>query len=80
MTLAPKGRASISLLVTAVCPAGTFDEPGAYRVFPRLDTRTASGRPIGLRTWDDEAEGATPTLLRVRSPRRPTLPARPSLD
>lgn len=79
-TLAPRGRTSISLLLTAVCPSGTFDEPGLYRVIPRIDTRTASGRPLGLRTWDDEAAGTTPLLLRIRSPRRPSLPSRPSLD
>jgi hypothetical protein len=79
-TLGPKGRSQISLLLTAVCPAGTFDEPGAYRVFPRIDTRTASGRAIGLKTWDDEASGRTPMLLRIRTPRRPTVAPRPALD
>jgi hypothetical protein len=79
-TLGPKGRSQVSLLLTAVCPSGTFDEPGAYRVFPRIDTRTASGRPIGLKTWDDEASGRTPMLLRIRTPRRPTVATKPALD
>jgi hypothetical protein len=79
-TIAAKARASQALLLTAMCPADTFDDPGVYRVFPLLDTRGASGRTIGLRTWDAKAEGTKPMLLRVRSERRPQPPPRPSLD
>jgi hypothetical protein len=80
-TLAPKGRASIGVLVNALCPTDTFDEPGIYRVTPTLDTSEASGRAIGLKTWDGEARGRSPLLLRVRSSRRPrTSTTRPALD
>lgn len=79
-TLKPKGRAQVSLLLTAVCPPGTFDDPGTYRVFPRIDTRTASGQSIGLRTWDDEASGKKPMILRIRKPRRETVAPKPTLD
>jgi hypothetical protein len=80
-TIAPKGRASIGVLVNALCPSDTFDEPGVYRVTPTLDTSEASGRPIGLKTWDGEAKARSPMLLRVRSLRRPpTSTTRPALD
>jgi hypothetical protein len=79
-TLAPKGTTSLSLLVDAVCPSDTFDEPGVYRVVPRLDTTNASGRTIGLRTFEGVVEGEKPMLVRVRAPRRPKPPVRPSLD
>jgi hypothetical protein len=80
-TIAPKGRASIGLLVDALCPSDTFAEPGVYRVTPTLDTSEASGRSIGLKTWDGEAKARSPMLLRVRSSRRPpTSTTRPALD
>lgn len=79
-TLGPKGRTSIGLLVDAVCPPDTFDNPGVYRVVPRLDTTNASGRSIGLRTFEGVVEGNRPLLLRVRAPRRPGIAARPALD
>ena len=80
-TLGVKGRASMSLLVTAKCPVDTFDEPGVFRVTAILDTSEASARVVGLKTWDGEATAKVPMLLRVRSQRRPgTPPTRPTLD
>jgi hypothetical protein len=80
-TIGPKGRASMSLLITAKCPADTFDEPGIFRVTAILDTSNASARTIGLKTWDGEATAKVPMLLRVRAQRRPgTSATRPTLD
>lgn len=80
-TIGAKARASLSILVNAVCPADTFDEPGIYRVTAILDTSEASGRPVGLKTWDGEVEAHSPMLLRVRNPRRAETPTtRPVLD
>ena len=80
-TIGTKARASLGVLVSAVCPADTFDEPGVYRVTAVLDTSAASARSIGLKTWDGEAQARSPMLLRVRSPRRPpTSTTRPALD
>lgn len=79
-TLAPKGRATVNVLVDAMCPPDTFDEPGVYRVYPRVDTSSASGRTIGLRTFEGVIEGPKPLLLRVRAPRHPKPPVRPALD
>lgn len=79
-TVGVKGRADTSVLVTAVCPAGTFDEPGIYRVFPRIDTTGASGRALGLKTWEGQATANVPLLLRVRTAKKASVPTRPSLD
>jgi hypothetical protein len=79
-TVAVKGRTDVAVMFSATCPAGTFDEPGLYRVLPRLDTTQASGRAIGLKSWDGVAIGKAPLLVRVRIPRKPGLPPRPTLD
>lgn len=78
-TVPAKGSAQVAVLVTATCPAGTFDDAGIYRVTPRLDTTNASGRPLGMNTWDGVAVGKTPLLVRVRSSRSREL-TRPTLD
>jgi hypothetical protein len=79
-TIGVKGRASMSLLLTAKCPVDTFDEPGIFRVTAILDTSNASARSIGLKTWDGDATARTPMLLRVRASRRPSATTRPALD
>lgn len=80
-TLGLKGKASLTVLLTAMCPSDSFDEAGVYRVTPVLDTTSASGRPIGLKTWDEVAAGRAPMLLRVRAQHRPPpFPPRPALD
>jgi hypothetical protein len=80
VTIAPRRRAQVTMLLASACPAGTFDEPGVYRIVPRLDTTAASGRPLGLKTWDGEIEGSRPLLVRVRRGKPPAEPSRPSLD
>lgn len=80
ITVAAKGKTETSVLFTASCPAGTFDDPGVYRVLPRLDTTGASGRSIGLPTWEGVAVAKTPLLVRVRTPKSPALPPRARLD
>lgn len=80
-TIGVKGRASASVLVSTVCPSDTFDTSGVYRVPPMLDTSGASGRAIGLKTFDGAVSASSPTLVRVRTSRRPpTQAARPTLD
>ena len=80
-TIGVKAKTSATLLVSALCPAGTFDEPGIYRVLPRLDTRGTSGRNVGLKTWDGEVVAKSPALIRVRTPRKSAAPAKkPQLD
>jgi len=79
-TVPAHGKSSIGVLFGVTCPAGTFDEPGLYRVTPKLDLTGASGRSIGLKTWDGAAIARKPLVVRVRNPRRPALPPKPALD
>lgn len=79
-TLKPRGRASLSVLFTAVCPPETFARPGLYQVFAVLDTTQASGRSLGARTWDDKIESATPLVVRVRRAKDASSVPAPTLD
>lgn len=79
-TLGAKAKTAMTVLVSTFCPSDTFDDPGVYRIYPKLDTTGASGRGIGLRTWDDTTEGRMPTLLRVRGRRQTSERPRPTLD
>jgi hypothetical protein len=78
--LGPKQRASITVLLSALCPDGTLKRPGIYLVRARLDTRDASGAGIGLRTFTGEVLAPRATRLRVRTQGGPPRPsARPQL-
>lgn len=79
-TLPPRGRASQTVLLSASCPDGTFDAPGLYRATAILDTSRASGRPIGVKSFDGIVTAKEPTLVRVRAVRRPVPTKRPVLD
>jgi hypothetical protein len=78
-TLAPKAKTSITILPSALCPSGTFDRPGVYEVRPRLDTRLASGKSVGLHTFDDLVVGP-PSLVRIRSSRPNTPQPSPTVE
>ena len=78
-TVPVKGKTQVSVLATTTCPTDTFDQAGVYRIVPKLDTTNASGRTIGLKSWEGVAVGKTPLLVRVRSPRKSEL-SRPILD
>jgi hypothetical protein len=79
-TVPVKGKTETTVLLGAACPAGTFDQPGIYRVAPKLDTTGASGRSLGIETWEGVAVTKTPLVVRVRTARHPALPPRPTLD
>lgn len=79
-TVPASGKLDVTMLLTAACPAGTFDEPGVYRILPKLDTTGASGRALGIATWDGVASAKVPLLLRVRMPRTAVAPSKPTLD
>jgi hypothetical protein len=66
----PHSKASTSVLLASVCPELTFRAPGLYTVYARIDTRRASGRSIGLSTFDGVVAASAPTLVRVRFPTR----------
>jgi hypothetical protein len=79
-TLPPKGKRSITVLLTSLCPGRSFDHPGLYIVRPRLDTRHASGESIGLRTFDGEIVGAEATVMRLHQGRNPQRLPRPTRE
>ena len=80
VTVGAKSHTALSVLFTATCGPGTFNDAGLYRIDARLDTRQASGRAISLKTWDSVATTNEPLLLRVREPRRAGPGRRPQLD
>ncbi len=79
-TVAAKGKLETAVLFTTTCPPGTFNDPGVYRVLPRLDTTGTSARSLGIKTWEGIALAKAPLLVRVRTPRTAALPPRPTLD
>lgn len=79
-TLKPRGRTSLAVLFTTVCPPETFARPGIHRVFAVLDTTQASGRSIGVRTWDGKIESAAPLVVRVRRTKDASAIPAPKLD
>jgi hypothetical protein len=80
-TLPPHARASLSVLVTALCSErNAFALPGLYHVTVNLDTRRASGRSIGVRTFEGLVHGTKPMLLRVHEPLSVRLAPRPTLE
>jgi hypothetical protein len=64
--LAPNQSASITILLSAVCPDDTLRRPGLYLVRAKLDTRRASGASIGVHTFVGTVLAPGTTRLRVR--------------
>ena len=79
-TLHAKARATVSVLLPALCPGNTFDHDGLYVVRPRLDTRGGAAAALGLKAFDGEVIGTTTTLLRIHHGKNPPKPQRPALD
>ena len=68
-TLSPHGKASTSVLLSTICPDATFQSAGLYTVEARIDTRHASGRSIGIDTFDGVVHASDSTLVRIRRDR-----------
>jgi hypothetical protein len=68
-TIPPHGKASTSVLLASICPDATFKSAGVYTVEARIDTRHASGRSIGIETFDGVVHAEDETLVRVRRDR-----------
>jgi len=62
----PHGEVSANVLLSSVCPDEALQSAGLYTVLARLDTRHASGKAIGIDTFDGRVEGVAPTLVRIR--------------
>ena len=70
-TIPPHGKASTEVLLTAICPDGTVDSAGLYTVLASVDTRHASGRSIGIQSFDERVVATRPSLVRIRRDRPP---------
>ena len=74
--LAPKESASITAMLSAVCPDDALKRPGLYFVRATLDTRHASGASIGVHAFVGTVLAASPTRVRVREWGGPPPPTR----
>jgi hypothetical protein len=78
--LAPGGRATRSVLLENVCTGNSLDQGGLFIVRPRLDTRGATGGPIGLHTFDGEVLGTGTVVMRLHRGREAQRAEPPRLD
>ncbi|HLK37010.1 MAG TPA: hypothetical protein VKU41_09700 [Polyangiaceae bacterium] len=74
-TLAPKATTSLNLMLSAYCTGHSLDHPGLLVVRAELDTRAASGKDIGLPSFDGVVDAEAPSLVRLH--RGSTPDARP---
>ena len=75
-TVGPGRDASLSVALDRLCPVGTFDWEGLYRVVPWLDTRriqAPSGMSLATGVWMGD-----PAIVRVRHGK--LVPPQPALD
>jgi hypothetical protein len=64
-TFKPGASASFTVQLNEVCPLGTFDRPGLYRVHAVLRARE-TGSEVGLDAYTADVPGVAPTLVRVQ--------------
>jgi hypothetical protein len=65
-TMGPGRRQSLTILPAEICPEGSFDRPGVYRVSPIVTVSDEADEfPAGA--WTGRAVAARPTLVRIRS-------------
>jgi hypothetical protein len=67
----PHGKTSTDVLLAALCPEGTVDAAGLYTVRAGIDTRRASGRSLGMQTFEGRVVAQRPSLVRVRWDKAP---------
>jgi hypothetical protein len=78
LSIQPGKSASVSSLLTELCPSGTFDRPGLYVLHTTLRVRD-DGSAFRLQAVTGDFASPKSTLLRVRSSRQPyhVAPPRP---
>jgi hypothetical protein len=65
-TLAPGAGEPLDVILSSYCTTGhSLDEPGLIVVWPKLDTRDASGATLGMRTFNGQIVAAAPTIVRL---------------
>jgi hypothetical protein len=79
-TIGPKGSETLSVTLGSYCTGHGLDKGGLIVVRPRLDTRNASGAPVGIRSFDGELIAMTPTVVRLHRGSAPVPLRRPHLE
>jgi hypothetical protein len=79
-TLPPRASAELTVQLPAYCGDRVLDHPRLLLVRAWLDTRNASGKPIGLRTFDGRVAATTLTFIRLQRGRLPAAVHPPELD
>jgi hypothetical protein len=64
-TLPPKGSETLEVTLGSYCTRQGLDQAGLVVVWPRLDTRNASGASLGLRSFDGQVDATRPTIVRL---------------
>jgi hypothetical protein len=77
---AKKGNAQVVVDLGDYCIGSTMDRAGLLAVWPRLDTRTGSGESIGIRSFDGQVIGTSPTFVRLHRGREPAPLAHPHVE
>jgi len=73
-TLNPDGSSAFTLLLGEICPRGTFERPGLYRVTPSLNAGETSP---DVEAFTAKVKAEQPTLVRLASGAEPFYPDAP---
>lgn len=65
-TLPPSATTQLTVTLPSYCAGKVLERSGLLWVRPWLDTRAASGAPLGVRTFDGLVFGADATLIRLQ--------------
>ncbi len=76
-TFAPGQKETLEVTLSSYCMGHALDRAGLFVVWPRLDTRDASGAAIGLRTFNGLVTGSTPTVVRLHRGTARQQPVKP---
>jgi hypothetical protein len=79
-TLGPGGGTTLTIVLSAYCPARVVAQAGLLVVRPWLDTRKASGADIGIRSFDGLVIATSPTIVRLRRGAGTEPLVRPALE
>jgi hypothetical protein len=78
--IGPGATTTLTIVLSAYCPAGVLERSGLYVVRAALDTRKASGAEIGIRSFDGQVIATSPTIVRLRRGTATEALVRPTLE
>lgn len=65
-TVPPKGAVELTVTLQTYCADQLFERSGMLAIRPFLETRGASGAPLGLRTFEGRLSASSITFVRVQ--------------